>query len=212
MNFSKIIIACSLICLTNAYGSDAQIDSEKINSLVNNYYIREASLANSHANNLVFKLESKMTEHHIGDCSPGNHHPPDSSNCINEACNFLGSYGCDSASEVQAVATACRGVDSSCLNKSCALLGNYGCDSISEIQGVTGACRKVADSRCIDVVCNRLGNYGCDSLSEIIEVGNACSNRVDIKCIETVCDKLGSYGCDSLSEVANVAKSCSGQN
>jgi hypothetical protein len=197
--FSKVFAAPS-----KAKISLQQTESKKIQSLVTSYYLSKAAKARSFVEALTFGVND------IPGCDPNHPAPPNVTNCINIACDHLGEYGCDQASEIQAVATACRGVDGACVQSSCNHLGPYGCDQMVEIQNVTNVCRDVFDSRCMDVVCRHLGEYGCDQMVEIQNVAKTCSGRVDPDCIESVCQRLGEYGCDQMVEIENVARTCTG--
>jgi hypothetical protein len=132
--------------------------------------------------------------------------------CLDVACQYLGTYNCDSASEIEQVARSRRGNWSGdCLNGACSRLGSYNCDSPIEIDEVAKSCRGQRGDSCMAVVCGYLGSYNCDSMSELSAVGRACQN-VEGKCIESVCSKLGKYNCDSMSEIERVAKSCRGDD
>ena len=135
-----------------------------------------------------------------------------SGGCVDAVCQKLGTYGCDSQSEIGAVAAICSNqYNESCLTAACSRLGTYGCDSLDEIKAVAGVCENVRSTGCVDQVCQRLGTYGCDSMTEISSAAQACSGIRDSGCISALCDRLGTYGCDSLSEIEAVAKSCKGQ-
>ena len=172
-----------------------KLDQKKLDALVISYTI---------AKNLKQKSELFESMNHHPICNP-------QTSCIDAACEKLGTFGCDSQSEIDAVASACRGVDGDCLSSVCTRLGSFGCDSMSEIQSAANVCKNVFDGRCMDVVCDHLGTFGCDSMSEVSEVGKLCTGRVDSDCIQSVCNRLGSFSCDSMSELQQVAKTCGGQ-
>lgn len=135
-----------------------------------------------------------------------------SGRCVDLVCEKLGTYGCDSQSELSEVAMICSSqYNESCMASSCRRLGTYGCDSISELKEVSGLCENVRSSGCVDQVCERLGTYGCDSVSELKGAAQACSGIRDTGCITKLCERLGTYGCDSLSEIEAVARTCKGR-
>ena len=205
----KLIAILTLFCCSIAFANAdvkakataSVVDAKKIDSLVLSYLLNK----NQQKSNLFESLSSSRRPPH---CDP--HNPPNSSECLDVVCDKLGTYGCDTQSEISQVTLACRGVDSDCVSASCSYLGTYGCDTISEIQQVTNTCRDVFDGRCMEVACNKLGTYGCDTMSEIQQVGALCKGRVDNDCIESVCQRLGTYGCDTMSELQQVARSCGG--
>ena len=206
-----VLIASTLISTNFVYAKAAveqkapssqvqKIDQKKLDALVNDYAISKHLKQKSAFENLQLRNHP--------DCHPGE----GQGNCIDAVCEKLGSYNCDSQSEINEVARACRGVDGSCIQATCSRLGTYNCDSISEIREVAASCQNVYDSRCVDVVCEYLGSYNCDSISEIKEVGAMCRGRVDSDCIQNVCKRLGTYNCDSISEIRQVAQTCGGTN
>ena len=177
-----------------------KIDQKKLDALVNKYNILKYLKQKTTLENL------KINNH--PDCHPGE----GQNSCIDAACEKLGSWGCDTQSEINEVAQACKGVDGSCIQATCTRLGSWGCDTMSEINEVTISCHNVFDGRCVDVVCDHLGSWGCDTMSEINEVGGICKGRVDSDCIQNVCKRLGSWGCDTMSELRQVAQTCGGTN
>lgn len=133
-----------------------------------------------------------------------------SPSCVDEACKFLGNFGCDQMNQIDRVGQACRGnFNGSCLNATCTRLGNFGCDQMSEIESVAAMCRGNHSGKCVDVSCKYLGNFGCDQMSEVERVNVACRG-VKASCVDSVCQKLGNFGCDQISEIEKVAASCRG--
>lgn len=131
--------------------------------------------------------------------------------CLDSACDYLGTYGCDDQHEIEKVARACRGLrDGYCVEASCTRLGQYGCDDFHEIEKVTGLCREVSDGRCIEVACKFLGQYGCDDFREIKKVAAVCKDWVDTDCVESACKRMGDYACDDFHEVKRVIQTCQG--
>lgn len=206
----KFMAILTLFCVSVAFGAVqpavTNVDVKKIDALASSYFLQKYKLKKM---NLFETLSRVGADHVPPGCDP--HYPPPNQNeCIDVACNKLGTYGCDQQSEVSEVIAACRGVDADCVEASCGYLGTYGCDQMSEIVAVANNCRQIFDGRCMEVVCTKLGTYGCDQLSEVQQVGAICKGRVDSGCIESVCARLGTYGCDQMSEVQQVAKSCGG--
>ncbi len=129
--------------------------------------------------------------------------------CMDSVCKKLGTFGCDSMSEIEQVGQLCRGNhNGDCLDSVCTRLGTFGCDSISELQQVASVCRGVWGNNCMDFACTQLGTFGCDSISEIERVGGLCRGVSDARCVEDVCKRLGTFGCDSIGELEKVAESC----
>ncbi len=181
-----------------------KLEVAKIESLAKDYFLNKYLNKKSQ-----FMRILNVPSHTPPDCNP-HHRPPNVNECIDVACDQLGSYGCDQQSEIDQVVSLCRGVDGDCVAATCRRLGSYGCDQMSELQQVSRVCNNIYDGRCIDVVCDKLGSYGCDQMTEMNQVSAICSGRVDSDCIQSVCQRLGSYGCDQLSEVQQVARSCGG--
>lgn len=196
-----VLLSCSMVFAMSSSNQIQKNDQKKIDSLVTKYIISK---------NLKQKaaFENLQKQNHPIDCYPGSN----PSSCMDAACEKLGSFGCDTQSEISTVAQACRGVDGACLQSVCKRLGSFGCDTMTEIQSAAATCQNVFDERCVNVVCDRLGSFGCDTMSEINQVGNLCKGRVDSDCIQSVCTRLGTFSCDTISELEQVAKSCSGTN
>lgn len=132
------------------------------------------------------------------------------SSCVDEACKFLGNFGCDQMDEINRVGAACRGNhDGGCVNATCTRLGNFGCDQMDEVERVATMCRGNHTGKCVDAACNYLGNFGCDQIDEVGRVNTACRG-VKASCLDSVCKKLGAFGCDQLDEIEKVAASCRG--
>lgn len=192
----------------------AETSKDKIDRLVTEYY---ASLKGSGTTSLspqagaLFRTTSAGARPTHRDCEDQDQDSSGGNSCIDAACDSLGTYGCDTTSEISEVGDACRGNRSgSCLKAVCAKLGSYGCDTLSEIQTVGQICRGNINGGCMDTACGNLGAYGCDTASEVQEVGEVCRG-VSKSCLKSVCDRLGSYGCDTISELREVALSCRGE-
>lgn len=206
----KIFIATLTVMLAIQSASakvNQQVQVVKIEKLANSFFLNKAALEQNYIHSLVTENQFNHDPH----CGHG-HYPPSPTNCINEACTRLGQSGCNEQSEIQDVASACRGVDGNCITETCAYLGQSGCNEMSEIQTVGNACRQMFDIRCMKLVCSYIGQQGCNELSEISGVGSACSGRVDTDCVESVCRRLGANGCNELSEIQTVTRACGGKN
>lgn len=135
----------------------------------------------------------------------------DDLSCVDVVCDRLGTFGCDSQSEVSAVLSACRGNDDGgCISSLCDRLGTFGCDSLSEVQAVAASCANNRGGECVTSVCNHLGTFGCDSQAEVTRVAEACRGNRNADCVDAVCERLGTFGCDSESEVLQVVRECAG--
>ncbi len=145
---------------------------------------------------------------------PGQPEPGQNINCMETICEKIGSWNCDSQSEISAVAAVCSDqYNGACIDNTCSKIGSWNCDSLSEIKTIANTCKGIYNPSCIDNICSKIGSWNCDSLSEIQTITATCQN-VGIEttgCIEFTCNKIGSWNCDSLSEIQNVIRSCKGQ-
>lgn len=166
--------------------------SSDLDLMVEDYLLTQLS---SKADTISFKKEQ---------CLP----KPDANACFDAACDRLGTFGCDSQSEVKTVLKSCKGNHGAdCLNNACDKLGTFGCDSLSEVTTVAIECRGIFDGGCVNSICDRLGTFGCDSQSEVLSVIQTCEG-LDAECVDFLCDSLGTFGCDSMSEIKSVAAAC----
>jgi hypothetical protein len=161
--------------------------------IVNEYYFNQST------------LNSQKIEH--DNCNQ----PADPASCVDEVCDRLGQFSCDTSGELQNVANICRGVGGTCVDISCKKLSPFSCDSFSELKQITNQCRDVFDGRCLEVTCNKLGAFACDESEEINKISLLCKGRVEAGCIESVCNRLGHFYCDSFEELQQVTKTCSGR-
>lgn len=207
----RFISLVSLVLMGLGAGSAMAVSKADLDRAAADYFISLATTKaelSAGAQQLMTPMAAGRKVNHRCDDDQGDQGGRDS--CVGAACDKLGTYGCDSTSEIREVGEACRGNRSgACMNEVCAKLGPYGCDSISEVKEVGQICRGNVNGSCMRAACDKLGPYGCDSISEVREVGEACQGASG-SCVSSVCDRLGPYGCDSISEIREVTTSCRG--
>lgn len=138
-----------------------------VSEMVDQYYANKLESVGSRE-----KAESLFRGRGPVNCDPHGSQQP----CIDLVCEKLGTFGCDSVSEIQEVGRMCRGnPDGRCIDTVCNKLGTFGCDSHVEIGEVARACVGNVDVGCFESVCRRLGSFGCDSQSEVAEVLRTCA-------------------------------------
>lgn len=138
--------------------------------------------------------------------------PPSSSECVDYACQKLGTFGCDTMDDVKEVSKACLGnYNEKCIRKVCEQLGTFGCDTIDDIKEAGAACRGVRGTKCLDFVCTQLGTFGCDTMDDIKDAGQACKGT-DTSCMKSTCSRLGTFGCDTMDDIKEVARACRGED
>lgn len=181
--------------------ANAAVSTDKIQKLVDNYYLDKAK------SSLDLKINLKtMTPDDR--CRNHDQQLP----CVDAVCKHLSSYSCDDMSEIRTVTQICSTQENGlCIDSACNHLSSYSCDDLSEIKNVAQACEGQYNNRCIDSVCSHLSSYSCDDISEIKEVGKACAGFHDTGCINSVCSRLSQYDCDDLSELKQVIKTCKGR-
>ncbi len=137
-----------------------------ISELVDQYYAKKDSA------NIKGRLALTERLHLPRDCRPRD------PSCLDFICSKLGTFGCDTLSEIQEIGLVCRGnPDGMCIDVVCTKLGTFGCDTLSEIRDVTRACVGNFDTGCFESVCRRLGTFGCDTHSEIEVVLRTCAGN-----------------------------------
>ena len=101
--------------------------------------------------------------------------PRDRTACIDNVCDKIGRFSCDTQSEINDVSRLCANdVSSDCLDNVCEKIGRFECDDLGEISRVAQVCSRDLSLPCIDSVCNRIGRFNCDSIGEIQQVANSC--------------------------------------
>lgn len=205
-----ILLLVSLVVSTSGVAREAllsdQVNKSKIDRLVSEYFAQQSS--QRPMANIKSLMHANST--HEQNCEDQEDEQGSNTSCRDVACDFLGQFGCDDLSELQAVGEACRGNrNSACLEAACTRLGQFGCDDLSEVRTVAQVCKGHPGRRCLNVSCDLLGQFGCDDLSEIRTVGEFCRGTPS-RCVESTCARLGQFGCDDLSEVKAVAESCKG--
>lgn len=100
------------------------------------------------------------------------------SQCEHFSCSRLGSFGCDSAYEIEQVRRSCRGIyNTRCMSYLCQKAGAFSCDSLMDLDQVTSACRGLMDEGCIRYTCDQLGPFDCDSVAELRRIADSCAGR-----------------------------------
>ena len=135
---------------------------------------------------------------------------PERTSCLAEACNLLPRYECDDNSDLDEVASACRGNrDGACLREIAQTLPAYSKDDMNDIRALTAVCASGVDHRCFAAAKQHLPSYELDDLADIREIGEICKDT-DGRCVEAACARLPSYECDSPSDLREVAATCRG--
>lgn len=159
----SILVLLMVFVAIGAQAGDRSLFS--VSELVDQYYAKKDSADTK--GRLAFTLRLRGPR----DCDPQGQQ-----SCIELICDKLGTFGCDTTSEIQEVGRACRGnPDGTCVDAVCTKLGTFGCDTMSEVRDVARACVGNFDIGCFESVCRRLGTFGCDTQAEVDEVLRSCS-------------------------------------
>jgi hypothetical protein len=162
---TRLIMMMVLFATSSSFAVEAQ--SVSVRTLVDEFYQQKQS----------FEGFSKLVSNNFHP-SPRHDCPPRGPNCLDVACDILGTFKCDDLSEIQYIGAACRGnYDGTCLAATCKKMGVFKCDDLNEIQGVARACVGNSDLSCFESVCNRLGVFKCDDFHEIEEVLRTCAGN-----------------------------------
>ncbi len=165
MGFRATVLVLLMVFISiGARASDRALFS--VGELVEQYYAKK-----DHAE-ARGRLAFTSRLHTPRDCEPRQ----GQQSCIELICDKLGTFGCDTAGEIQEVGRACRGnPDGTCVDAVCTKLGTFGCDTMGEVREVARACVGNFDVGCFESVCRRLGTFGCDTQTEVDEVLRSCA-------------------------------------
>ncbi len=135
--------------------------------------------------------------------------PQNQRQCIQTACQRLGSFGCSSQYDYKRIEDACtRQLDLNCIDNSLNKLSRFEYDDTNEMADIIKSCQYVY-SLSPSFAATFLSRFDLDDRNEVTSL-NASTWLADPRCVKDALSRLDRFAKDDLNEVVAITRNCSG--